>query len=108
VIARRLAENPDVAALLLEAGRTDDVPAVADAALWPLNLGSERDWGFRSEPSPQLDNRSIPLPMGKVLGGSSSINGMVWARGHANDWDYFAAKAGDDAWSSTPYWTAPT
>jgi choline dehydrogenase-like flavoprotein len=54
----------------------------------PLYLGSERDWGFLSEPSPQLDNRSIPLPMGKVLGGSSRINGMVWARGHANDWDY--------------------
>jgi choline dehydrogenase len=98
VIARRLAENPDVTVLLLEAGGTDDVPAVMDAALWPLNLGSERDWGFLSEPSPQLDNRSIPLPMGKVLGGSSSIDGMVWARGHANDWYYFAAEAGDDAW----------
>lgn len=99
VVARRLAENPDVTVLLLEAGGTDEVPAVMDAALWPLNLGSERDWGFLSEPSPQLDNRSIPLPMGKVLGGGSSINGMVWARGHRNDWDYFAAEAGDDAWS---------
>jgi choline dehydrogenase len=97
VVARRLAENPDVTVLLLEAGGADDVPEVMDAALWPLNLGSERDWAFVSEPSPQLDNRSIPLPMGKVLGGSSSINGMVWARGHAKDWDYFAAEAGDDA-----------
>jgi choline dehydrogenase len=99
VVARRLAKNPDVTVLLLEAGGTDDVPEVMDAALWPVNLGSERDWAFVSEPSPQLDNRSIPLPMGKVLGGSSSINGMVWARGHAKDWDYFAAEAGDDAWS---------
>ncbi len=99
VVARRLAENPDVTVLLLEAGGTDEVAAVMDATLWPLNLGSERDWGFLSEPNPHLDSRSIPLPMGKVLGGSSSINGMVWARGHRDDWDFFAAEAGDDAWS---------
>lgn len=98
VVARRLAENPGVTVLLLEAGGTDDVPAVMDAAKWPLNLGSERDWGFASAPSAHVNSRSIPLTMGKVLGGGSSINVMGWARGHQDDWDHFAAEAGDERW----------
>jgi choline dehydrogenase len=98
VVAQRLAENPDVSVLLLEAGGSDDVPSVMEASQWPLNLGSERDWGFRSEPNPHLNGRSIPLNMGKVLGGGSSINVMTWARGHKNDWDFFAAETGDVAW----------
>ena len=50
VVARRLAENPDVSVLLLEAGSTDDVPNVMEAIQWPTNLGSERDWGFVDQP----------------------------------------------------------
>jgi choline dehydrogenase len=99
VVARRLAENPDVSVLLLEAGGDDDVPEVMRAEQWPLNLGSERDWNFSAQPSPHLNGRSIPYSMGKVLGGGSSINVMAWARGHKNDWDYFASEAGDKAWS---------
>jgi choline dehydrogenase len=99
VVARRLAENPDVSVLLLEAGGDDDVPEVMRAEQWPLNLGSERDWSFATQPSPHLNDRSIPYSMGKVLGGGSSINVMTWARGHKNDWDFFAAEAGDTAWS---------
>lgn len=99
VVARRLAENPDVSILLLEAGGSDNVSAVSDAASWPTNLGSERDWGFRTRPSPYLNGRSLLWSMGKVLGGGSSVNAMVWARGHKNDWDYFAAETGDPAWS---------
>jgi choline dehydrogenase len=99
VVARRLAENPDVNVLLLEAGGDDDVPEVMRAEQWPLNLGSERDWNFAAQPSPHLNGRSIPYSMGKVLGGGSSINVMAWARGHKNDWDYFASEAGDKAWS---------
>src|ERR1700694_5123487 len=79
VVARRLAENPDVSVLLLEAGGQDDVPEVMRAEQWPLNLGSERDWNFTSQPSPHVNGRSIPLPMGKVLGGGSSINVMQWS-----------------------------
>src|SRR5579859_2279213 len=67
VIARRLAENPTVSVLLLEAGGNDDVPSVMDADKWPLNLGSERDWNFQAQPNPHLGGRSIPLSMGKVL-----------------------------------------
>jgi choline dehydrogenase len=99
VVARRLAENPEVSVLLLEAGGSDDVPSVMEAGQWPLNLGSERDWGFKDHPNPHLNGRSIPLSMGKVLGGGSSINVMAWARGHKNDWDFFAQEADDPTWS---------
>ena len=99
VVARRLAENPNVSVLLLEAGGDDDVPSVMDADKWILNLGSEREWNFRAQPNSHLNGRSIPLAMGKVLGGGSSINAMLWARGHQSDWDFFASEAGDQAWS---------
>jgi choline dehydrogenase len=99
VVARRLAENANVNVLLLEAGGSDDTPSVMEAGQWPLNLGSERDWAFVGQPNPHLNGRSIPLNMGKVLGGGSSINVMFWARGHKNDWDFFAAEAKDAAWS---------
>lgn len=98
VVAGRLAENPDVTVLLLEAGGSDAVPSVQNPSQWPLNLGSERDWGFVSEPIAHLNGRSISLAMGKVLGGGSSINVMAWARGHRSDWDHFAAEAGDESW----------
>ncbi|HJY88704.1 MAG TPA: hypothetical protein VJ255_00425, partial [Candidatus Acidoferrum sp.] len=65
VIARRLAENPDVSVLLLEAGGSDDVPSVTEAARWFENLGSERDWKFVGQPNPHLKGRSMPLSMGK-------------------------------------------
>ena len=102
VVARRLAENPDVKVLLLEAGGTDDVPSVTEANQWPSNLSGERDWGFVSQPEPQLHGRSIPFSMGKVLGGGSSINLMVWARGHRNDWDHFESESGEPAWGYGP------
>ncbi len=98
VVARRLAENPTVSVLLLEAGGDDDVPSVMEPDQWPLNLGSERDWNFHAQADPHLNGRSIPLDMGKVLGGGSSINAMAWARGHQSDWDFFASEAGDPAW----------
>ena len=98
VVARRLAENPDVSVLLLEAGGSDDVPNVTEAIQWPTNLGSERDWQFQAQPNPSVNGRSISLSMGKVLGGGSSINVMAWSRGHKNDWDFFASEAGDPAW----------
>ena len=99
VVARRLAENPDVSVLLLEAGGSDDVPSVTEAARWFENLGTERDWKFVAQPNPHLKGRSMPLNMGKVLGGGSSINVMVWARGHKHDWDFFASESGDPAWN---------
>jgi choline dehydrogenase len=99
VVARRLAENPCVSVLLLEAGGDDDIPEVMQANQWPANLGSQRDWSFQAMPNPRLNGRSVPLSMGRVLGGGSSINAMAWSRGHKNDWDFFASEAGDPAWS---------
>ncbi len=98
VVARRLAENPSVKVLLIEAGGSDEVPTVMDPAAWPANLGSATDWGFVAEPNSHLNGRAIPMSMGKVLGGGSSINVMVWARGHRTDWDFFAEETGDESW----------
>ena len=98
VIARRLAENDQAQVLLLEAGDSDDAESVLNPALWPTNLGTSRDWGFRAEPNPHLNGREIPMSMGKGLGGGSSINVMVWARGHRSDWEHFAAETDDPRW----------
>src|SRR5258708_21583916 len=99
VVARRLAENSDVSVLLLEAGGGDDVPSVTESHRWIENFGTERDWSLVSQPNPNLKGRSFPVNMGKLLGGGSSINVMVWARGHKTDWDYFASESGDPAWN---------
>lgn len=98
VVAARLAESGEARVLLLEAGGDDAADSVREPAQWPLNLGSSRDWGFVGQPAPGLAGRRLPLSMGKGLGGGSSINVMVWARGHKEDWEHFAAEAGDAAW----------
>src|SRR6201990_498063 len=76
VVARRLAENPEVSVLLLEAGGSDEVPSVTEAVRWVENLGTDRDWNFVGQPNPHLNGRSMPLSMGKGLGGGSRSNGM--------------------------------
>lgn len=99
VVARRLAENRDVTVLLIEAGGDDDGSSVSTPSLWPTNLGTARDWGFIANASPHLDGRAMLLSMGKGLGGGSSVNAMVWARGHASDWNFFAEETKDSAWN---------
>lgn len=99
VVARRLAENPDVRVLLLEAGGDDNDPAVRNPERWVSNIGTGRDWGFLGEPNPAVNNRALLFSMGKLLGGGSGINAMMWARGHKADWDLFAAETGDKAWN---------
>jgi choline dehydrogenase len=99
VVARRLAEDTGVRVLLVEAGGSDDLPQIMNANQWPVNIGSERDWNFQGQPNPYLNGRTVPFAMGKVLSGGSSINIMVWARGHRTDWDFFASEADDPAWN---------
>ncbi len=99
VVARRLAENLDVRVLLLEAGGDERVDEVRNATAWMSNIGSARDWQFRAEPNDALLGRRAALPMGKVLGGGSSINGLIWARGHQHDFDAWADATGDAGWS---------
>ncbi len=98
VVAGRLSANPDVRVLLIEAGGSDETELVLDTDQWPLNLGGERDWGFVTEPNPNMNGRSILYSMGKVLGGGSSINVGTWSRGHQADWRMYAAEAGDQGW----------
>src|SRR5262249_7986586 len=91
VVARRLLDGTDAKVLLLEAGGSDEgVESISTPPQWVENIGSRYDWAYRYEPSPHVDGRSIPLALGKVVGGSGSINGLLWARGH---------RAGYDAWT---------
>ncbi len=98
VLAARLSESGRYSVLLIERGGSDRGPLIQmPAALsWPMNL-SWYDWGYRTEPEPGLQQRRLAAPRGKVLGGSSSINGMVYVRGHALDFEYWA-KAGARGW----------
>jgi choline dehydrogenase len=98
VVARRLAENDDAQVLLLEAGGDDLKPSILITETWFLNQGGEFDWNFSAERSPSVNNRSITQAMGKAIGGGTSINAMVWAHGHKNDFDHWAKEVGDDAW----------
>jgi choline dehydrogenase len=87
VLASRLSEDPDVEVLLLEAG-PPDVSQNVHVPLGYLRLPrTEVDWDYSSAPEPECDNRRIPLPRGRVLGGSSSINAMVYIRGNPRDYD---------------------
>ena len=87
-LANRLSEDPKNRVLVLEFGGTDAGPFIQmPAALsYPMNMPLY-DWGFESEPEPYLGGRRLATPRGKVIGGSSSINGMVYVRGHACDFD---------------------
>lgn len=87
VVAQRLAENPAVSVLLLEAGGTDALPPIQDASRWPEIRHTPEDRDFKTRANPHLNGRCLPWAMGKVLGGSSSINAMAWARGHKDDWE---------------------
>ena len=96
-IAYRLAEAGQ-SVLVIEHGGTDAGPFIQmPAALsYPMNM-KRYDWGFQSEPEPHLNNRRLAVPRGKVIGGSSSINGMVYVRGHARDFDHWRDQ-GADGW----------
>jgi choline dehydrogenase len=97
-MAYRLGES-GASVLVIEYGGTDAGPFIQmPAALsYPMNMGIY-DWGYQSEPEPHLGGRRLATPRGKVIGGSSSINGMVFVRGHARDFDHWA-DAGADGWS---------
>jgi choline dehydrogenase len=99
VVAARLAADPNLRVLLIEAGGHDETELVQDPNRWPLTLGGEMDWAFVADANPQLNGRALAYPMGKVLGGGSSINVSTWSRGHQADWDFYAAEAADEAWS---------
>jgi choline dehydrogenase len=102
VLARRLSEDPDVSVVLLEAGGMDTNPAIYDIGLAPMfslwaPQGAE-NWGYATTAQPGLGGRSIDVARGKVFGGSSAVNAMIYARGNRRDYDAWHA-AGNDGWS---------
>ena len=97
-LAYRLSEDGRHSVIVLEQGGTDFGPLIQMPAAFsiPMNM-SRYDWGYQTEPEPHLDGRRLAVPRGKVIGGSSSINGMVYVRGHARDFDTWE-EMGADGW----------
>lgn len=99
VLASRLSEAPDVRVLLIEAGGSEQRPIVSMPAAWFEAMKTkEIGWGYLTEPEPHADNRRIPAPRGKLIGGCSSINGMMYSRGHPRDYDQWA-QMGAQGWN---------
>ena len=99
VLANRLTRNKNVNVLLIEAGARDDYLWIHIPVGYLHCIGNPRtDWLFNTEPDPGLGGRALIYPRGKVLGGSSSINGMIYMRGQKGDYDRWAVEAGDDSW----------
>ena len=100
VLANRLSENPDVRVLLLEAGQRDKRPEIHIPVAFSRLFKSSVDWAYGTEPQAELNHRSLYWPRGRVLGGSSSINAMIYIRGHHSDYDGWATE-GCDGWGYT-------
>jgi choline dehydrogenase len=107
LLANRLSANASKRVLLIEAGRKDDYHWIHIPVGYLYCIGNPRtDWLFQTAPEPGLNGRSLRYPRGKTLGGCSSINGMIYMRGQARDYNQWAQLTGDDAWTwdnSLPY-----
>src|SRR5262245_14795164 len=98
VLANRLTEDPKTSVLLLEAGGNDDSPEIHNPGTALELLYSSIDWDYYTEEEPHINNRKIHWPRGKVLGGSSSTNFMLYVRGNRHDYDHWQ-ELGDEGWS---------
>lgn len=99
LLANRLSANPNNKVLLIEAGGRDNYHWIHIPVGYLYCINNPRtDWLFRTEPDKGLNGRSLIFPRGKTLGGCSSINGMLYMRGQARDYDHWAEVTGDDAW----------
>src|SRR5260370_20664177 len=88
VLANRLSAEAGTTVALIEAGPPDDDPAIRVPAMVAKAIGNPRQsWGYQTVPQRHVDNRVLPVPRGRVLGGWSSINGMVYFRGHPREYD---------------------
>lgn len=100
LLANRLSADPGNRVLLLEAGKRDNYPWIHIPVGYLYCIGNPRaDWMFNTEPDKGLNGRSLRYPRGKTLGGCSSINGMIYMRGQARDYDNWARITGEAAWS---------
>lgn len=98
VLANRLTEDPETSVLLLEAGGNDDAPGIHDPTASISLFQSAVDWAYTTEEEPSLNHRKIYWPRGKVLGGSSSTNFMLYVRGNRYDYDHWQ-ELGNKGWS---------
>ncbi len=98
VLANRLTEDPATTVLLLEAGGPDEAQEIHIPAAFSSLFKSPLDWAYETEEQPHLNNRKMYWPRGKVLGGSSSINAMVYMRGNRRDYDHWH-ELGNEGWS---------
>jgi choline dehydrogenase len=99
LLANRLSANPGKRVLLIEAGGRDDYHWIHIPVGYLYCIGNPRtDWCFSTEAEPGLNGRSLRYPRGKVLGGCSSINGMIYMRGQSRDYEHWAELTGDDTW----------
>ena len=92
VLANRLSEDPSVRVLLLEAGRRDRSPKIKIPAAFAEQFHTKLDWDYATEPEPHVDGRSLYVPRGKSVGGSSSMNAMLYVRGRPLDYDAWEAQ----------------
>jgi choline dehydrogenase len=100
VLANRLTEDPDVSVLLLEAGGKDDYHWIHIPVGYLYCIGNPRtDWLYKTQAEAGLNGRALSYPRGRVLGGSSSINGMIYMRGQREDYDEWARITADSSWS---------
>ena len=100
LVANRLSRDPANRVLLLEAGKKDTYPWIHIPVGYLYCIGNPRtDWLYNTEPDAGLNGRSLRYPRGKTLGGCSSINGMIYMRGQARDYDNWASLTGDPSWS---------
>ena len=99
VIANRLSADPNVSVVLLEAGPADRNPWIhIPVGYFKTMHNPTVDWCYKTEPDPGLNGRSLDWPRGKVLGGSSSLNGLLYVRGQSSDYDRWA-QMGNRGWS---------
>ncbi len=100
LLANRLSADASKRVLLIEAGRKDDYHWIHIPVGYLYCIGNPRtDWLYQTEPEAGLNDRALRYPRGKTLGGCSSINGMIYMRGQARDYDQWARLTGDDAWT---------
>ena len=92
VLANRLSADPSVRVLLLEAGGKDRSPNIKIPAAFPKQFHTKLDWDYETEPEPHVDGRRLYIPRGKSLGGSSSMNAMLYVRGRPLDYDAWEAQ----------------